>query len=158
MKERSAFYATVGQGISNWARMEGQIVHLAADLLDCNVEKAGVVLYSITNFHIWLGIIDELLALDKCLASAKRNWNQISTGLRKLNDVRVRLAHHTTWYTDHSQGAIALRPAREDRRKKSQGYSHLTATEILDFTNATTHMVHELTNFRTRVRACRMAL
>jgi hypothetical protein len=158
MKERSTIYATVGQGISNWARMEGRIIHLAADLLDCNVEKAGVVFYSITNFHSWLGIIDELLALDKCLASAKRDWNQIATRLRKLNDVRVRLAHHTTWYTDHSQCTLALRPAREDRRKKSQGYAHLTATEILDFTNATTHMVSDLTDFKTRVRACRIAL
>jgi hypothetical protein len=158
MKDRILFYSTVGQGISNWARMEGQLIHFAADLLDTNVEKAGVVFYSIINFYVWLSIIDDLLLLDKQLTNVKKLWTPISSRLKALNDTRVRLAHHTAWHTDHSLTAMALRPAKEDRRSRSKGYSNLMAPEIIKFTQVTTELVHELTDLRIRLRSARIAL
>ncbi len=155
IKERVTFYATVGQGISNWARMEGRFVRFAADLLDCNVEKAGVVFYSI-NFNTWLNIIEDLLSLDKHLASVKSVWGPVSSDLRKLNDIRVRLAHHTAW---QGRGLPpSLMPAQEDRRKKSRLFAPLTATEVLKFTNATTQMEQTISDLQRRLIAARMAL
>jgi hypothetical protein len=155
---RTKFYTTVGQGISNWARMEGRIVHLGAELLDTNVEKAGVVFYTVTNFHVWLTIISELISLDRRLKDVKKDWNHTSNRLRELNDIRVRLAHHTTWHTDRSQSDVCLRPAKEDYRSKSRGYSNLTASEIIAFTRATTQMVPKLLDLQQRVHSSRMLL
>jgi hypothetical protein len=158
MQDRVLFYSTVGQGISNWTRMEDRIIHFAADLLDTNVQKTGVVFYSIINFNVWLGIIEELLSLDKQLANVRKLWTPIASRLRKLNDIRARLAHHTTWHTDPSATTLCLRPAREDRRAKSQAYSNLTAPEIIKFTLDTTAMVHELIDLQQRLRSTRMLL
>ena len=138
--------------------METKIIHFGADLLDCNVEKAGVVFYSITNFYSWLNIIDELLRLDKRLSSVKREWNQVSTRLRKLNDIRVRLAHQTAYFTDLSFSDMCLRPVREDRRNKSQNSSILRVEEIVEFTIASMDMTQELTVLIDRLRKARMAL
>jgi hypothetical protein len=56
-----ATYATIGRGITAWSQMEGSLVHIASYLLDSPSEKVGLVLYSVSNFHIWLQIIDELI-------------------------------------------------------------------------------------------------
>src|SRR4051794_5257561 len=56
----TVFYATVGQGISFWASMEGTLVQIAAKLLGTSEEKCGLLLYSIMNLFSWLTIIDEL--------------------------------------------------------------------------------------------------
>ena len=50
------FYRIAGKGISAWAKTEGQLVFIAAMLLDTSLEKAGLVFYSIPNFHSWLSI------------------------------------------------------------------------------------------------------
>jgi len=158
IKERVEFYATVGQGISNWTRMEGRIVHLGAELLDSDIQRAGVVFYSITNFNVWLGIIADLLSLNKRLSLAKKEWNGMSNRLRELNDTRVRLAHHTIWHADRGSQEVYLRPAREDHRSKSRGYSNLTALEIIAFTKATNQMVPKLLDLQQRCHSARMAL
>jgi hypothetical protein len=157
MSERMQFYTAVGQGISNWTRMEGRIVHLGAELLDSDIQKTGVVFYSITNFNVWLGIIAELLSLNNRLRLAKKEWNGISNRLRELNDTRVRLAHHTIW-SPLSSDQVFSRPAPEDHRSKSRGYSNLTALEILNFTKATNQMVPQLLELQRRCHSARMAL
>lgn len=138
--------------------MEGRIVHLGAELLDSDIQRAGVVFYSITNFNVWLGIIADLLSLNKRLSLAKKEWNGMSNRLRELNDTRVRLAHHTIWHADRGSQEVYLRPAREDHRSKSRGYSNLTALEIIAFTKATNQMVPKLLDLQQRCHSARMAL
>ena len=64
---RRMFYTGVGQGISHWAHMEERLVEIAVILLGTTNRKAGLVFYSIINFHTWLNIIDELFSLDQSL-------------------------------------------------------------------------------------------
>jgi hypothetical protein len=87
-------YETIGRSITDWSQMEGFLVHIASWLLDSGPKKVGLVLYSINNFHTWLSIIDELFAMDPNFSPLRSDWTKIAGRLRKLNDVRVRLAHH----------------------------------------------------------------
>jgi hypothetical protein len=131
--ERGVFYSAVGQAISFWAAMEGNLVEIAAKLLGTTERKTGLILYSIMNFYSWLNIIDELFALEAKYNSHKPEWGVISAKLRSLNDTRVRLAHHTVWHGDGKQGASALRPNRYDTRAKSRKHAPLQAEEIVAF-------------------------
>jgi hypothetical protein len=157
LENRTAFYSAVGQGISNWARMETRLIHIAAHLLDSDNKKTGVVFYSIANFNTWLSVIEDLLSLDKHLASIRRDWTKLAARLRGLNDIRVRLAHHTAWHGDYGR-EISLRPAREDQRPKSLAYEPLTAPEIIKFTRATYQIAMELMGLLARLKTARMAL
>jgi hypothetical protein len=87
-------YESIGRSITDWSQMEGSLVHIASWLLDSRSQKVGLVLYSINNFHTWLSIIDELFAMDPNFSPLRSDWIKIAERLRKLNDVRVRLAHH----------------------------------------------------------------
>jgi hypothetical protein len=87
-------YETIGRSITDWSQMEGFLVHIVSWLLDSQTKKVGLVLYSINNFHTWLSIIDELFAMDPNFSPLRSDWTKIAGRLRKLNDVRVRLAHH----------------------------------------------------------------
>jgi hypothetical protein len=81
-------YQAIGRSITDWSRMEGSLVHIASWLLDSGSKKVGLVLYSFNN------LIDELFAIDPNFSSLRSDWIKIAERLRKLNDVRVRLAHH----------------------------------------------------------------
>lgn len=135
--ERAPFYASVGQGISIWSSMEGRLVEIAAHLLGTSNRKAGLVLYSIMSFFTWLQIIDELFILETRYSAHRSAWGVISDKLRSLNDIRVRLAHHTVWDIpyDANQDAMALRPGRYDSRSKSKKHAPLTDPEIAGFTS-----------------------
>lgn len=87
-------YETIGRSITAWSQMEGFLVDIVSWLLDSETKKVGLVLYSINNFHTWLSIIDELFAMDPHFSPLRSDWTKIAGRLRKLNDVRVRLAHH----------------------------------------------------------------
>src|SRR5882757_11102239 len=51
-------FTITGNALSSWARMEQKLVMIACCLLRTNkVEKAGVVMYSIINFSVWLSLI-----------------------------------------------------------------------------------------------------
>jgi hypothetical protein len=90
----ATMHQAIGRSITEWSRMEGSLVHIATWLLDSQTDKVGLVFYSINNFHTWLSIIDELFAMDPNFNSLRSDWIIIAGRLRKLNDVRVRLAHH----------------------------------------------------------------
>jgi hypothetical protein len=57
-------FSAVGHALSNWAQMEAGLVAMTAALLTTTPDKAGVVMYSVINFNAWLGIIDELFAVE----------------------------------------------------------------------------------------------
>jgi hypothetical protein len=132
------FYAGVGQGISQWARMEERLVQITAKLLKTSEKKAGLILYSIINFYVWLDIIDQLFILDASYKDAHAKWQTLVSLLKKENDIRVRLAHHAldldlkVDYERHSLEAY-LRPGKYDTRTKSKTLKPLETQEIIDF-------------------------
>jgi len=85
-------YRTIGKCITGWAKTESFLVSIAAMLLGTDLEKAGLVLYSINNFHTWLSIIEELFDLDPQFSPLRSDWIKISNRLKKHNDLRVSLA------------------------------------------------------------------
>ena len=139
--ERGAFYAVVGQAISIWADTETSIVRICARLLETDEEKAGLVLFSL-NFVAWLPLITELFKSSKKHQRLKKKWNKQEEQLKILNDLRVRLAHHTSWESRGTE-PIALKPSRLDTRPRSKAYKPLTANEI---SNQFTEPVYEIGN------------
>jgi hypothetical protein len=138
-------YAVIGKCISTWAKSEGVLVYIAAMLLDTPREKAGLVFYSINNFHTWLSIIDELFALDPQYSPLRPDWIEISKRLTKLNDTRVRLAHHTlgpgidfeqfvaSGGGDPSAIFPTLKPGKLDSRTKSKKHTPLGMEGLTTF-------------------------
>jgi hypothetical protein len=61
---QNLFHRSVGQAITAWAQMEEELVVLTAILLGARAEKAGLILYSIINFYVWLPIISGLFVLE----------------------------------------------------------------------------------------------
>jgi hypothetical protein len=132
------FYKSVGQGISHWATMEGRLVQITAILLDTSEDKAGLVMYSIINFHTWLQIVDDLFTLDGTYPNSLKLWRAVLKSLKAENDVRARLAHHAISQDEEKIGSRTgtqayLRPARLDLRTKSKKAKPLTMVEILEF-------------------------
>jgi hypothetical protein len=138
-----AFQITITQGISTWAATETSLVILASELLGAEANKTGLVLYSITNFHTWLNIIDELFEIDDKFRPYRPQWKKISSTLRGLNDTRVRLAHHTILSLDHNDD-ISLRAGRYDVRKKSQKLTPLSPQAIYEFSIKVLHLSIEI--------------
>jgi hypothetical protein len=129
-----SFFEMVGRSISAWTSTEGGLVALTGLLLGVNFQKAGLILYSIPSFYTWLSIIDDLFALEeKRFGTFKPEWGQIAERLKKLNEIRVRLAHHTSPREEEIEGFPVLRPHRYDMRSRSKKYAPLSFEEILDF-------------------------
>jgi hypothetical protein len=142
-----ALFTSVGHALSAWAQMEESLVAIAGLLLSTRFTKAGVVMYSIINFSVWLAVIDELFSLEAEYAAVKPKWNKINERLRKLKDVRDRLAHHTihtgprgTTFAD----APGLNPARLDTRRKSQKYQPLNFDQVNEFSHSVAKVTLDL--------------
>jgi DNA repair exonuclease SbcCD ATPase subunit len=151
-----AHYGAIGKGITTWSRTEGTLVVIAAMLLDTRMEKAGLVLYSITNFYTWLSIIDELFAMDPRYRALRSQWTEIAERLKKLNDTRVRLAHHAVHSGKRIRDAIAagevevdvlmpsLKPNKFDTRTKSKKHSPLQLEQVAEFVEQLTPVIEKL--------------
>jgi hypothetical protein len=162
-----AMYQAIGRSITDWSRMEGFLVNIASWLLDSRSHKVGLVLYSINNFHTWLSIIDELFAMDPNFNPLRADWIKIAERLRKLNDVRVRLAHHAlepgsaievlenitlesinleTFEADFDSANVfpSLKPHENDTRMKWKKKS-ITLDEIVTFLEQLTEVIEAMT-------------
>jgi len=144
--EHENFYIGVGLSISRWSDMETTIVQIFSILMGTQDQKAGIVLYSIMNFNAWLMIIDELIGSDPLFEGFKRNWSKKANRLRRLNETRVRLAHHTMWESGPTD--LGLKPSRLDARSKSRSYKSLTIPEIVEFVNLSFEMHKDLVELR----------
>jgi hypothetical protein len=114
--EEWALYTSIGQALSQWAGMEDSLIGISCLLLRTHeATKVGIILYSIANHPTWLNIIGELFLQEPRYITLRPRWNKISERLIKLNDTRVRLAHHTAL-----AGGTSLRPGKFDVRPKSQ--------------------------------------
>src|ERR1700758_619872 len=83
--EEVKFYAAVGKGISNWSKMEERLVSVVARLLRTSDAKAGLVMYSIMNFHAWVQIIDDLFVLDSTYPKSLKLWRKMIDDLKAEN-------------------------------------------------------------------------
>src|ERR1700730_18778797 len=100
---RQALFTNVGLALSQWAGMEDLLVGISCLLLRTHeATKVGIMLYSIANPPTWLSIIGELFSQEPRYITLKPRWNKLSERLIKLNDTRVRLAHHTIYYGDRA--------------------------------------------------------
>jgi hypothetical protein len=121
---RQALFTNVGQALSQWAGMEDLLIGICCLLLRTHeATKVGIILYSIANHPTWLSIIGQLFSQEPRYIILKPRWNKLSERLIKLNDTRVRLAHHTIYYGDKATtlaGDTSLRPGQFDVRPKSQ--------------------------------------
>ena len=77
-----ALYTSVGQALSAWAAMEESLVGIVALLLRTSRPKAGIMMYSILNFQVWLNVVGELFSQDELYVTLKPKWNKIYEKLR----------------------------------------------------------------------------
>jgi hypothetical protein len=127
---QTVFYTAVGQAISFWVDLESRIVEVAASLIGTTRDKAGVVMHA-NDFARWEHIIGDLFDLQPDLKKQRKKWNKLAEKLRPMNDIRVRLAHHTSANTNDK--IPALTPSRYDKRSKSRKHAPLKAHEIAEF-------------------------
>jgi hypothetical protein len=137
--------------------MEERLVSMVAKLLRTSDAKAGLMMYSIINFHTWIQIIDDLFALDGTYPKSQKIWRDMMKQLKAENDVRVRLAHHAIFHdsilTVLGLGGtqFRLQAARLDTRAKTKSYKPLASTEIEEFSERVTKL-----HVRLRVLLLRM--
>ena len=123
--------------LSHWAKMEELLVVFLALLLRVDVQKAGLLLYSILNFNVWLSIIHDLFDMDVLFATHQKQWNKVSERIRKIKDQRDQLAHQSVVKPSdqllHAVGASTLRQSTINSRRKSQIQKPMTSDEIHHF-------------------------
>jgi len=141
--DREIFQTVVGHALTTWARMEEQLVLLAAILIPAKTEKAGLILYSIINFSVWLSVIDDLFLLETRFSEFKPRWNKIHARLRRDKDYRDRLAHHAVRLQNDNRRAFSL-PSRFDSRQKSRSFAPLTVDEAVAFSGRITAIAEDL--------------
>src|ERR1700692_3471538 len=122
--QQEALFTAVGRALSLTSHTDENLVAITGMLLRTKFQMAGVVMYSIINFHVRLNIIDELFSISPHYGSLKPKWNNINEKLRAMQDTRDRLAHHTL-YSSVTNDSVALNPGRLDTRRKSQKYKPL---------------------------------
>lgn len=167
-------YQAIGRSITEWSRMEGLLVHIASWILDSKTNKVGLVFYSINSFHTWLSIIDELFAMDSNFSPLRSDWIKIADRLRKLNDVRVRLAHHAlepgrafgslesitleninleTFEDDFDTAKVfpSLKPHKNDTRMKWKKKA-ISLEEIVTFQEQLVEVIETLTALMIRMK------
>jgi hypothetical protein len=148
-QHRQALYTAVGQGLSHWAAMEETLIAITSLLLRTHeAMKVGIIMYWIVNFNTWLSIIDELFSQEPLYTPLKPKWNKINENLKRLNDTRNRLAHHSIYHGERAAtfaGDILLRPSRFDARKKTQKYQPLDVDQILKFADSVADVQEDLT-------------
>lgn len=127
-------WTTVGQALTAWAAMEETLVAMVTLLLRTETDKAGIIMYSIINFNVWLSVISELFALDPDLKSLQPKWNKISARIRKIKDTRDRIAHESSHKDSATFGV--LKPSQFDFRAKTKLFKPLARHEILDFSDS----------------------
>jgi hypothetical protein len=149
--ERRTLLTSIGQALTTWATLEELLVCLFAILLKIPPEKAGLVMYSIINFNVWLTLIDELFSQDKDLSEFKSRWNKISSRIRAIKDNRDRIAHHSAQMERKGEGDLIhysyLVPSDLDTRSKTLKFKPMGSDEILSFSETVQDISVDLGEF-----------
>ena len=61
--DERVLFTFIGMSLTSWARMEEVMVVLVRLLLRTDRARAGLIMYSIINFNVWLTLIDDLFDL-----------------------------------------------------------------------------------------------
>lgn len=142
--DKNVMFVNIGQALTAWARMEEVLVMIAHILMGTKADKVGLVMYSIINFNTWLSIIDELYPLESELMKFKPRWNKLSARIRRIKDVRDRLAHEPAYRGEEDTYPSSLRPSELDVRLKTAKYKPLTGIEINEFSMVVTSITEDL--------------
>jgi hypothetical protein len=144
-------YEMIGRGITTWSVMEIRLVQIVARLLGTDERKAGLVLYSINNFYSWISIIDGLFDEGGISSKSKTQWSSLTSDLKRLNDIRVRLAHQAVYVdiVESVEGDLVpilsgLKPSPLDTRPKQKKLSPLTYDELVEFNEDVPHLEKKL--------------
>jgi len=131
---RQWLFTYVGQALHVWGQMESTLVAISSLLIKTEADKAGVIMYSIINFQVWLQLINELFPLEPKYMPLKPRWDKLAARLRALKDTRDRLGHHVVHTRDDTglEDGTSLRPATYDLRSKSQKYQSLSRDSVSD--------------------------
>jgi hypothetical protein len=136
-------FITAGAALTYWAEMEEEIVKIVSHLLRTHEEKAGLIMYSIINFHVWRNLVSDLFEADEQLNIHKRRWNKLSERMRGIKDNRDQLAHHSARRGENSK-EVQFRPSALDRRNKTKTQSPLSLTQTIDLSNTIQRITKDL--------------
>jgi hypothetical protein len=125
--ERETLFLTIGRALSLWATMEEFLVIIVAHLLVVRTAQAGLIMYSILNFNVWLSLIHDLMALDGKFEPLQKKWNKISERIRRIKDLRDQLAHYSV-----STSEAHLKPSKFDIRQKTRLQRPLDLREVFE--------------------------
>jgi hypothetical protein len=142
-----ALYLVVGTALTSWATMEESMVIIFSMLVRTETEKAGLILYSIINFSVWINIIDELFSIDDLYSPLKPRWSKLVGRLRPLKDDRDRIAHHAVSQKEEGAPTFAettLRPSGFDIRRKSLKHKPMADHDILAFATKVNTLAKDL--------------
>jgi hypothetical protein len=144
--QREKFHALIGMSISSWVIIEYIMIGIFVTLARCDLDVAGIVLYSNMNFGSWISMITEILALRTEQKENSKKWGKLAGELRALKDTRDRLAHDTTlgFLTDIPD---KLAPSSWDVRSKSRRHKPLSPADIEVFLEEVTVLSIKLEHF-----------
>ena len=135
-------FNTIGRALTAWAKMEEFLVFVVALALPAKPARAGLIMYSILNFNVWLSLIHDLMEDSDLYAPMLPRWNKISERIRRIKDLRDRLAHHSVKAAD-----AQLVPSQLDTRSKTRSMQPLDYNEVMEFTDAVLAICNDLEKF-----------
>jgi hypothetical protein len=135
-------FNTIGRALTAWAKMEEFLVFVVALTLPTKPARAGLIMYSIINFNVWLSLIHDLMEDSEMCAPMLPRWNKISERIRRIKDLRDRLAHHSVKAAD-----ARLVPSQLDMRSKTRSMRPLDYNEVMEFTEAVLGICDDLEKF-----------
>lgn len=144
--DRRLLFATIGQTLSTWARMEEALVIVVALLLRVHTSKAGLIMYSIINFNVWLTLIHDLFVLDVKLNVRQKRWNKINERIRKIKDQRDQLAHHPVHESKSSfmSSGAAIHAPKYDTRQKTKRQYPIDSGQVIQLGETVLQIIDDL--------------
>lgn len=147
----SQIFTAIGFAISDWSSIEDRLVILVSLLLRTTHVKAGIIMYSITSFHTWITLIDELFDHDDLSKPKKREWIKFQSRLREAKDTRDRIAHNpvTAEASPEVEGERVwlLRPTILDYRSKTLKQRPLDHNSVNTYSQGLTALRKEIDSF-----------
>jgi hypothetical protein len=116
-EEKCAFYAAIGQAITEWSQVENHLFTvLEMSLKPANHMLSAAAFYAVDNFRAKLGMVDAVVQLALVGSPQLPKWDVIMRALSKKSKKRNDLAHHQVLFnrTKKEGKRYLLRPAVMD--------------------------------------------
>lgn len=147
--DKEEIFTEIGYALSLWTFVESYLVAILSLLLAADPERVGIVMYYNMNVSSWFSLISDLLSLSPEMRRLKDRWNSEISELRRLKDLRDRLAHQPVWVDSPD---LVVRAALLDLRMKSAKQKPLTIRELQNFSISLLAMRDWLRGFMTDLR------